>query len=145
MRPPLQQVHPPLRATSTAPEWWVDLLQWRTHSPTGRGQPTAHGRWVALHGGQGSISLEYQTCTSPYPFDTLVTGMAVSTSRQRSEVNQNSHLALQSIWPCSMGSYAFNVCLTCECGFIFYMYHTCFVNFLFYAHHQNDSFPNTRS
>ena len=23
----------------------------------------------------GSISLEYQTCTSPHPFDTLVTGM----------------------------------------------------------------------
>ena len=44
---------------STAPEWWVDLLQWRTHSPTV----------------QGSISLEYQTCTSPYPFDTLVTGL----------------------------------------------------------------------
>ena len=57
------------------PPWWVDLLQWRTHSPTGGGPPTAHGRWVPLHGGQGSISLEYQTCTSPHPFDTLVTGM----------------------------------------------------------------------
>ena len=39
------------------------------------GAPTAHGRWEPLHGGQGSISLEYQTCTSPYPFDTLVTGL----------------------------------------------------------------------
>ena len=39
------------------------------------GTPTVHGRWEALHGGQGSISLEYQTCTSPHPFDTLVTGM----------------------------------------------------------------------
>ena len=33
------------------------------------GTPTVHGRWEAL------ISLEYQTCTSPHPFDTLVTGM----------------------------------------------------------------------
>ena len=42
------------------------------------GAPTAHGRWEPLHGGQGSISLEYQTCTSPYPFDTLVTGMVLA-------------------------------------------------------------------
>ena len=47
------------------------------------GAPTAHGRWVPLHGGQGSISLEYQTCTSPYPFDTLVTGMAQSAPELR--------------------------------------------------------------
>ena len=40
------------------------------------GAPTAHGRWEPLHGGQGSISLEYQTYTSPYPFDILVTRMA---------------------------------------------------------------------
>ena len=29
-----------------------------------------------LRCGQGSISFEYQTYTSPYPFDTLETGMA---------------------------------------------------------------------
>ena len=29
-----------------------------------------------LQGGQGSISLEYQTYTSAHLFDTLVTGMA---------------------------------------------------------------------
>ena len=71
------RTHPPLRGSKSAPPWWVDLLQWRTHSPTGGGPPTAHGRWVPLHGGQGSISLEYQTCTSPHPFDTLVTGMVL--------------------------------------------------------------------
>ena len=38
--------------------------------------PTAHRRWEPLHGGQGSISLEYQTYTSAHPFDTLVTGLA---------------------------------------------------------------------
>ena len=43
------------------------------------GTPTVHGRWEALHVGQGSISLEYQTCTSPHPFDTLVTGMSTPT------------------------------------------------------------------
>ena len=32
------------------------------------------GNWT-LPTVQGSISLEYQTCTSPHPFDTLVTGM----------------------------------------------------------------------
>ena len=30
---------------------------------------------MLLHGGQGSISLEYQTYNSAHPFDTLVTGM----------------------------------------------------------------------
>ena len=38
------------------------------------GPPTVHGRC-----GQGSISLEYQTCTSAYLFDTLVTGMGATT------------------------------------------------------------------
>ena len=32
-----------------------------------------------LHGGQGSISLEYQTYTSAHPFDTLVAGLPWST------------------------------------------------------------------
>ena len=40
-----------------------------------REPPTAHERWVLLHGGQGLISLEYQTYTSAHPFDTLVTGL----------------------------------------------------------------------
>ena len=30
-----------------------------------------------LHGGQRSVSLEYQTCNSAYLFDTLVTGMGL--------------------------------------------------------------------
>ena len=37
---------------------------------------TVHGYWEPLHVGQGSISLEYQTYTSAYPFDILETGMA---------------------------------------------------------------------
>ena len=37
------------------------------------GAPTARERWV--HGGQGSISLEYQTYTSAHPFVSLVTGL----------------------------------------------------------------------
>ena len=32
---------------------------------------TVRGQWEPLHSGQGSISLEYQTYTSAYPFDTL--------------------------------------------------------------------------
>ena len=75
MRPPLQHVHPPGGALFTVPGQWVSLRDQDIWPPTRRGTPTVHGRWEALHGGQGSISLEYQTCTSPYPFDTLVTGM----------------------------------------------------------------------
>ena len=71
----VSETHPLPRDSKKCPAWWVDMLQWRTHSPTRRGTPTVHGRWEALHGGQGSISLEYQTCTSPYPFDTPVTGL----------------------------------------------------------------------
>ena len=48
--------------------------EYRTHPPLG-GSPTARGRWEPLHGGQGSISLEYQTYTSAYLFDTLATGL----------------------------------------------------------------------
>ena len=67
-----------LGASKSAPERWVDLLwrsDYRTHPPLG-GTPTAHRRWEPLHGGPGSISLEYQTYTSAYPFDTLVTGLS---------------------------------------------------------------------
>ena len=45
------------------------------HPPTAQGPHTAHGLWVLLRSVQGSISQEYQTCTSTYPFDTPVTGM----------------------------------------------------------------------
>ena len=51
------------------------------HSPTTQGALTVHGLWEALHavhGGQRSISPEYQTYTFPHPFDTLVTGMATA-------------------------------------------------------------------
>ena len=46
-----------------------------------------------------------------------------------------------------MGSYAFNVCLTCECAFISYILYVSYelCKLFVYAHHQNDSFPNTRS
>ena len=47
----------------------------QSDSPTLREPPTAHEQWVLLHGGQGSISLEYQTYTSAYLFDTLVSGL----------------------------------------------------------------------
>ena len=36
--------------------------------------PTSSTGGGRLHGGQRSVSLEYQTCTSAYLFDTLVTG-----------------------------------------------------------------------
>ena len=66
-------------AAQSAPERWVNLRLWRsecrTHTPVG-GSPTAHGRWEPLLCGQGGISLEYQTYTSAYLFDTLVSGLA---------------------------------------------------------------------
>ena len=66
-------------AVPSAPDRWADLRLWRsecrTHPLVG-GSPTTHGRWEPLHGGQGGISLEYQTYTSAYLFDTLVTGKA---------------------------------------------------------------------
>ena len=48
----------------------------RPHSPTVRVGPTPYKGWAHLQGGQRSVSLEYQTCTSAYLFDTLVTGKA---------------------------------------------------------------------
>ena len=38
--------------------------------------PTSSTGGGHLHGGQRSVSLEYQTCISAYLFDTLVTGKA---------------------------------------------------------------------
>ena len=60
-----------------------DKLLWQsdywTHPPLG-GKPTVHGRWEPLHGGLGSISLEYQNYTSVHLFDTQVTGLGVAAS-----------------------------------------------------------------
>ena len=42
--------------------------------PFGR-TSTAHERWPLLHGGHGSISLEYQTFNSAHSFTTLVAGL----------------------------------------------------------------------
>ena len=65
-------------AVPSAPDRWADLRLWRsecrTHPLVG-GSPTTHGRWEPLHGGQGGISLEYQTYTSAYLFDTQVSGL----------------------------------------------------------------------
>ena len=70
-------------AVPSAPDRWADLRLWRsecrTHPLVG-GSPTTHGRWEPLHGGQGGISLEYQTYTSAYLFDTQVTGLGVAAS-----------------------------------------------------------------
>ena len=44
--------------------------------------------WEPLRGGQGSISLEYQTYTSAHPSDTLVTGFKYDADdTQRSRVH----------------------------------------------------------
>ena len=59
----------------TAQAGLQDLVMLRPHSPTVRAGPTPFTGWARLHGGQRSVSLEYQTCTSTYLFDTLVTGM----------------------------------------------------------------------
>ena len=87
-------------ALQSAPEQWVYLLLWRsecrTHPPLG-GSPTAHGRWEPLHGGQELISLEYQTYTSAYLSDTLVTGLPPPTRQQekcRSAQSPALHLVI---------------------------------------------------
>ena len=46
----------------------------RPHSPTVRAGPTPYTGGARLQGVQRSVSLEDQTCTSAYLFDTLVTG-----------------------------------------------------------------------
>ena len=58
----------------------------RPHSPTVRVGPTPYTGWAHLQGGQRSVSLEYQTCTSAYLFDTLVTGKANPTKKLRQEL-----------------------------------------------------------
>ena len=73
---------PPARGRWVAPPRWVSA------SATAAGPPTVQG--------QGSISLEYQTCTSPYPFDTLVTGLSDTapafTTFEQGEVYYNNVL-----------------------------------------------------
>ena len=61
-------------ASAGPPARWADLAMLRPHSPTMREGPTPCKGWAHLQGGQRSVSLEYQTCTSAYLFDTLVAG-----------------------------------------------------------------------
>ena len=75
MRTQHRQVHPPRGRAAIPPARWVDLVMLRLHSPTVRAGPTPYTGWARLQGGQRSVSLEYQTCTSAYLFDTLVTGV----------------------------------------------------------------------
>ena len=53
--------------------------------------PTAHELWEPLRSVQGSISQEYQTCTSTYPFDTPVTGMGWSAYRTSQVLRPTSY------------------------------------------------------
>ena len=69
-----KEAHPPRGRAAIPPARWVDLVMLRLHSPTVRAGPTPYTGWARLQGGQRSVSLEYQTCTSAYLFDTLVTG-----------------------------------------------------------------------
>ena len=55
-------------------DFLLSQLEYQAHPLLG-GTPTAYGQWEPLHGGQGTISLEYQTYTSANLFDTLVTGL----------------------------------------------------------------------
>ena len=53
---------------------WMDLVMLRPHPPTVQAGPLVYGE-ARVHGGQRSVSVEYQTRTSAYLFDILVTGM----------------------------------------------------------------------
>ena len=59
----------------------------------------AHGVWEPLHGGQGSISQEYQTYTSAHLFDTLGAGLGWGTSLKglSTETTSNNFLAFNFI------------------------------------------------
>ena len=59
----------------------------RPHSPTVRVGPTPYKGLAHLQGGQRSVFLEYQTCTSAYLFDTLVTGKGVD-AVERSRISK---------------------------------------------------------
>ena len=79
----------------------------QSDSPTVREPPTAHKQWVLLHGGQGSISLEYQTYTSAHPFYTLVSGLGTVAIYQRLVVAGGGFFPLLDLGPgaaaCGMG------------------------------------------
>ena len=76
--PTLRGGYQPTRAVG-GPLSSSQLAMLRPHSPTVRVGPTPYKGWAHLQGGQRSVSLEYQTCTSAYLFDTLVTGKACTT------------------------------------------------------------------
>ena len=62
-------------------EHWPRLIPVGKYTSAPRaGGPTPYKGWAHLQGGQRSVSLEYQTCTSAYLFDTLVTGKNQVTS-----------------------------------------------------------------
>ena len=79
---------PPCGRAAIQPAQWAGLAMLRPHSPTVRAGPTPYTGWARLQGGQRSVSLEYQTCTSAYLFDTLVTGK-VPTSGEFSHLSYN--------------------------------------------------------
>ena len=39
----VSETHPLPRDSKKCPTWWVDMLQWRTHSPTVQGLPPPTG------------------------------------------------------------------------------------------------------
>ena len=69
-----KEAHPPRGRADIPPVQGVDLAMLRPHSHPVRAGPTPYTGGVRLQGVQRSVSLEYQTCTSAYLFDTLVTG-----------------------------------------------------------------------
>ena len=78
----------------------------RPHSPTMREGPTPCKGWAHLQGGQRSVSLEYQTCTSAYLFDTLVTGKAlVSQPRLSKPLDPLTQIRLLGVKGQGQGSY----------------------------------------
>ena len=73
-----KEAHPPRGQAAIPPARGVNLVMLRPHSHPVRAGPTPYTGGARLQGVQRSVSLEYQTSTSAYLFDTLVTGMAWS-------------------------------------------------------------------
>ena len=69
-----KEAHPPRGRAAIPPAQGVDLAMLRPHSHPVRAGPTPYTGGARVQGVQRSVSLEYQTCTSAYLFDTLVTG-----------------------------------------------------------------------
>ena len=80
MRTQHRQVHPPRGRDCSPPARGVDLAMLCPHSHPARAGPPPYTGGARLQGVQRSVSLEYQTCTSAYLFDTLVTGKAAPRS-----------------------------------------------------------------